>query len=163
MRTLSAMRSRCTECGDCWIWPGAHTPRGYPNMRVDGKFVHVRPLMFDLAGKKREAGKKVTMTCTTPWCVNPAHMTQMSQRELAERARDRGAQANPARAAKIAKHQRQSAKLQAWQVAEIKASAEPTRAVAQRFGVNFATVAKIRRGEMWRDFGTPFAGLGGRA
>ena len=45
---------------------------------------------------------------------------------------------------------------------EIRASDKPCHVLALVYGVDKSMVSRVRRGEAWRDYSSPFAGLGAR-
>ena len=76
----------------------------------------------------------------------------------AKRAADARADARVA-AGKRASNQ---AKLTAEQAREIRESLESGPVLALRYGVNKSLINNIKRGEAWRVYASPFAGLGAR-
>jgi hypothetical protein len=74
-----------------------------------------------------------------------------------------GAFSNVNRCAKIAKAKRErDAKLTVEQVREIRESQESQRKIAKRMGVGKNVIQGIRNGTAWRDYSSPFTGLGAR-
>ena len=66
----------------------------------------------------------------------------------------------PPRCAKIAATKRATnGKLTPEQAHEIRTGTDRLRDVAERMGIAYATAHRIRTGQAWRDYGSPFAGL----
>ncbi len=80
--TLDAIKARCTQDGECWIWTGA-TVHGRPCMaqRRDGKRVNapVQRQALEIAGKTSPWGGRAQCRCGNALCCNPAHLVQVSQ------------------------------------------------------------------------------------
>ena len=57
--------------GRCWIWQGEHDDRGYPKVRMDGRWMSARVLAF---GGEVPRGRRVTSTCKDRRCCNPEHL-----------------------------------------------------------------------------------------
>jgi hypothetical protein len=76
-------------------------------------------------------GMVVDHRCNNRRCVNPAHLQLLTQAENCRRSR--------------------LAKLTHADVAAIRASAEPYKVLAQRYGVSPGHVGVVRRREQWAD------------
>lgn len=62
------------------------------------------------------------------------------------------------------KRSRAKGKLNEQAAVEIRASDETLTVLAERYGVHFSLISKVKTGQAWREFGgNPFAGLGARA
>lgn len=75
----------CPDTG-CRIWKGRVDKNGYPEIKVDGKRVCVRPLAFSLANKgspqsSMVARPQILMTCRNKTCINPDHMLVKSDED----------------------------------------------------------------------------------
>jgi hypothetical protein len=85
----------------------------------------------------------VRHTCDTPLCVNADHLLDGTKadnaRDMAERGRSTFGERN------------RHAKLTWEQVHEIRASAEPTRVLVERYSVCRATIKYIRAGKTWKE------------
>lgn len=77
----------------CWLWQRSRTKAGYGNFRgEDGKnqYAHIHAYR-QLVGEIPE-GMRLDHSCFTEHCVNPAHLSPVTQKKNGERRR--GAPAN---------------------------------------------------------------------
>lgn len=154
------------EYGDCWLWTGATNAQGYPIIKWPGcTCATVRRVVLALDARPAGPRQPVVPTCGERACVNPAHLVRSSIRQVAQRAAKAGAFSTPLRAARIAAGKRASnqAKLTAEQARQIRESHESGPVLALRYGVDKSMINNIKRGEAWRVYASPFAGLGARA
>lgn len=161
--TIEAIYARCIEEGECWIWQGPVDTHGVPIMRITGsrKLHSVRRHILQING--RVLGKlRATNTCSVPLCVNPEHAVGWTMKQLITRAaQETGYANNRLRNAKIAAKKRALSPIPPELIEEIRTSPESGRAIALRLGHCQATIQAIRAYETWKDYNSPFAGLGG--
>jgi len=158
--TLDMIRARCTECGDCWEWQRALTGGRYPTLRYKGRVINARRAVFEMAGGKLQPKSFIVTTCGNARCLNPSHLKQVRQRDHMARVAALGAMGGPVRSAKIAAAKRaQSAKITLTDARQIRASDEPVKTLAERYGLSKDRIYRIRRGLAWREYSNPFAGL----
>lgn len=160
--TLDDLKNRSDEVGACWLWNQATSKAGYPIMKVRGCGCQlVRRISAMLAGHELKPRQPVITTCEEQLCVNPKHCQPSTPTAVGLRAAEQGAFSQPARGAKIAAARRSSgsAKLTLEQVLAIRASTETERVLAAEYGVNRSVIGGIRRGDRWKDYASPFAGL----
>lgn len=154
------LKDRSEEVGECWIWKQAVSKGGYPIMKLKGCGCQlVRRVAAKLAGHELAPRQPVATSCSERLCVNPAHCKPSTIRAIAKKAGKAGAWSTPKRSAKIAAAKRAKGKLTAEQAAEIRASTESGPILAARFGIHKSMVNNIKRGDSWRDYTSPFAGL----
>ena len=160
---LKHIQDRCREDGDCWIWRMAITSNGTPTMHVGPKMIAVRRVVASLKGLNIE-GKVVTSTCGDKRCVCPDHAIAVTKKRMADLIVERtGHPYKLARRKKISDTARASrGKLTAEQAQEIRESSETLKVVAERMGIAKGTAQRIRAGEAWKNYSSPFAGLGAR-
>jgi hypothetical protein len=72
--------------GGCLLWTGAHTPRGYPVVKVDGREVYVHREVYRLSHGKLAPGAVVDQTCNHPACIKPGHLVAKTQAANMQRA-----------------------------------------------------------------------------
>lgn len=166
--TLDDIRERCRMCGDCWeCITAAKTEhhRRYVQVKHAGKHILARRLAYQLnRGVTVRGDLNIVPDCGNPYCINPAHQKALTESQKARRAASRGAFNSPVRAAKIAATRRRTnAKLTSQQAAEIRISDEPGPVLSARYGINNSLVNRIKRGDAWRDYASPFLALGARA
>ncbi len=126
----------------CYLWVGA-LANGYACLRVGGRTRKVtRLLMSAIKGQPLHEDEHVLHNCDVASCVNPAHLKigthQQNMTEVWERLRPRRKGEGVGRA-----------KLTYAQVAEIRASTAPQRALAKVYGVAPSTICHARRGSTW--------------
>lgn len=154
--TLEAIREKCIEEGDCWLWQGA-MDKGTPRAKVGGKMVYVRRLVLELKGKKIHTGMRATTTCGDERCVNPDHVVASTPSAInAAVARRTGFARKAARRAKISAAKRKNSHVTPEMVAEIRSSDGTGRAIAARLGLHASTVNDIRAHRTWVDYSNPF-------
>lgn len=129
----------------CWIWMGAldwdeygiaWDARTKKNARAH-RLVHeylVGPVPQD---------KKLLHRCDMPWCVNPEHMFVGTIADNNRDCKQKG------RNAKGTGHGRN--KLTEAQVLEIRASTEPQRRIAKRYGVSQPLITFIKTRRLWKE------------
>ena len=163
------------EVGDCWEWTGSVTKdTGHPiiHMRqpVQGMprtgCMTVRRLVFMLNGGTLVPRLPIDCKCGNRLCVNPAHLVQSSIQKIAQRAAKNadqtGAWKSEDRRRRISLAKRQKAKINLDIARDIRMSPESGPVLAERYGIDKSLVSSIKRGVIWRDYSSPFAGLGAR-
>lgn len=60
--------------GDCWIFTGAKTPKGYGKINILGKDYGAHRVIFSALKRHLEANEYVHHTCFNTSCVNPDHL-----------------------------------------------------------------------------------------
>jgi hypothetical protein len=160
---MSWIKDRCIEVGECWEWQRGKSSAGYPMIRRLGKTYLVRRIVMDNAGKPAAPRQPVACRCDNPRCLNPEHLFLSSTSAICKRAGARGVWSTLGRAAKIsASKRRTTAKLTDEAVAAIRASDETQVVLSKRYGINASLVGRVKRGDAWKDYTSPFAGLGAR-
>ena len=159
--TPQDLLDRSDEVGECWLWKQATSDGGYPIMKVRGCGCRlVRRLAAELAGHDLKPRQPVVTTCDEKTCVRPEHCQPSNNQAVAQKAAAAGAFSQPQRGAKVAAGRRaKSAKLTMEQAQEIRLSTESGPVLAERYGVNRSLINGIKRGERWKDFSSPWAGL----
>ncbi len=87
--------------GDCWLWVGSRTPKGYGKWwtgggRGVGKFRYVHRATFELEAGPVPAGLVLDHLCRARGCCNPAHLEAVTQKVNLQRGHNIG---RPRRAA----------------------------------------------------------------
>lgn len=126
----------------CFIWTGA-LANGYACLRINKKTTKVtRLLMQAKLGRALSPDEHVLHQCDVACCVNPNHLRvgthKENMAEVWERRRPRRKGEGVGKA-----------KLTYAQVAAIRASAEPHRVLAERYGVVKSTISFAKRGLTW--------------
>lgn len=161
LKELAAeFRARCVDDGDCLAWDGAVDSSGCPQVRIPGsrKTFSARRICLEADGKKI-FGLLATVNCGNKCCLAPEHLVAMTRKQLQKRSGKIYA-ASVTRNAKLAEARRKTAKLDFERVAQMRAEVGlTTRQAAAKYGVTQSTAQKIMRGELWKDYKNPFAGL----
>lgn len=164
MNLLDTFAGRYIEDGDCLRWTGACC-NGHPSFRAtNGKTALVRRALWEEQHGAIPHGKILRCTCETPKCINLCHCVLTTHKRLAKQNGERGLMSGPVRSAKIAATHRArhpKTKLTQDEARAIRDSAETISVLGERYGVAASTAARIKRGEVRREYGgNPFAGLG---
>lgn len=153
------MNCHCNEDG-CWIWKGWLNNCGNPTLfrteKGRRRSLSARRHVYQQA-KGCKLGRKeiLAMTCDEKLCVNPDHMKRSNFSEMQIKLnRD-----DPSRAHRIAIKNRRGKKLTPEQARAIRESDEPSKVLAERYGVSCQTIRQIWRGISWKDYSNPFSQL----
>ena len=126
----------------CWIWERGIDHHGYGGINIArGKMVKAHRFSWELHNGPIPPGLNVLHKCDTRPCVNPDHLYLGSQADNLADAKRKGRTAKGVRNG--------SARLTEAQVREIRASTEPARIVAERYGIHREHAAQIRRRRAW--------------
>jgi hypothetical protein len=129
LRYIEADRGYATPCH---VWQLAVIKNGYGLERIaGGQMQYAHRLAYERSKGAIPTGKQVDHLCRVRACVNPEHLELVSQRENIRRGR--------------------GTKLTVEAVRRIKRSKEPSKALAERFGVSASHIAQIRNGKAWAD------------
>jgi hypothetical protein len=154
--------------GNCWIWTGAVNQQDHPIIHLRQPLyghkgcLTVRRYVFLLTHGVLPPRQPIGCRCGDKLCVHPDHLFLSTPSKIAKLAAKRGAWKGQARAMKISIAKRTAGKLDADKAAEIRMSDESGPVLAARYGVDKSLINNIKRGNVWKDYGNPFAGLGAR-
>lgn len=79
LELLRRIFNRLIVVGDCWIFTGARSSRGYGVIKHEGKLLRVHRAMFAAFYGTLPAGYDVHHSCHKPLCVNPTHLSLLSR------------------------------------------------------------------------------------
>lgn len=156
---IARVMSRVIEVGNCLEWTGAYSVR-VPAIAWKGKQMNVRrALAIDLQLLSGCCANKVAVVCCGNWrCVAPDHVRVITRKKLQQQTANAGHHASQIIAnCKRSRSARRRAKLTEKQVAEIREAQGTQRELAKRFGVSQATIFAIKKGNVWRDYTSPFS------
>jgi len=161
-QTLEMMKlaERTEEFGDCHLWTGSTTEQGYPTYKPFGCGCKlVRRAMFELNGGVLAPRVPIVTTCGEKLCINPVHLKSSTVSAVGKEAGKRGGWKTKTRCAKIAASKRKTGKLTMEIARTIRMSSETGPVLAARHGTHRSLVTKIKSGDAWKDYSSPFAGL----
>lgn len=158
---LDRVYEKCVPNGECMDWTGAVQSKCLsPSIRraEGGHSVSLRRYMLEVAqGKKPYHNRVVSYNCGNPKCVRLEHIGEITRSTLQERNDAKfNAMQRLRKATRISTKARSRAKLTPEIVQEIKASSEPQRVIAAKYGIVQSTVSQIKRGVTWQDYSNPF-------
>lgn len=134
-------RVTVTESG-CWIWNGARTGSGYPQMTIGGKAQTVHRLQYRQARGPIPAGHVVCHSCDNKLCVNPDHLFCGTQKSNMQDMKAKGRHLYGERSPR--------AKLSESQVRAILADPRKLREISQQYNITMAAVSAIRKRKIWK-------------
>jgi hypothetical protein len=161
MTDLEKLMARTKDDAGCKVWQGGCVNRTHPAINTTGGVKLVRRLVWAAANGPIPAGKIIRCTCGTPKCINPECLELTTYKKLGKELGAIGVMSGPTRSAAIARAKRKTqSKLTQESVDAIRSSSETTVALGERYGISQAHVSKVRMNKAWRDFSSPWAGLG---
>ena len=121
---------------ECWLWAGNRV-RGYGQLAVrHNEPVYAHRLSWVIAHGPILHNHLVIHRCDVPACVNPNHLFLGSQLDNLRDASQKGRFHTP-----------RTGKLTLADRMDVFFSVEPSRVLAQRYGMTQRGIAKVRRGE----------------
>jgi hypothetical protein len=128
---------------ECWPWLGTRVSDGYGNFCINGKAAGTHRVAFAFANG-REPANDVCHSCDNPPCCNPAHLWEGDARANLRDMVAKGPFRSPSGA------DSPNAKLTPGEVAIIRSSLEKPRVLAERYGVSYNAIRRVRMGISWR-------------
>lgn len=150
LTTIEKLLTKTERQGECLIWVGDHSAKGYGYIRLNGKRLRAHRVMFEIHHGHIPAGTVILHSCDNPACINIAHLKAGSQLDNVHDMLNKG------RANKAAGERCASSKLTDAQVAEIRQSYKPrsyghgSHALAKKYGVSKPTIRAILSGDSWK-------------
>ena len=160
--TLDDIKAQCDEEGNCWMWTGSVSSKGYHIAMVDGKQQLVRRVAYGFKQfvPKLLPRQPVIAKCTNKLCVNPACLSASTTSEVGRIAGAAGKMSSLTKGAKIAARKRATdAKIDMDIARAIRMSDESGPVLAARHHIDNALVNRIKSGTAWKDYTNPFLGL----
>lgn len=133
----------------CWLWSGAASSQGYPQVSVSGvRRVGTHVALEIFKGSYVPKGMMACHKCDTPSCVNPDHLFVGTHQDNMDdmNAKGRHHRWNGARAGSG----NPRAKLTPEIVASIRQDPRTNRAIAKQYGVGHVLVCYIKNGVHWK-------------
>lgn len=157
---MAAIAANSVEEGDCLIWLGGSAK--VPHIHIQGKKMNIRMLLALLRGDPMVPGSFFGCSCGVPKCIAEEHIVQRTRKQHAAHFGAQGAYSGPVKTAKMAATKRAKSKLDDEKVAAIRASDKTLKELGEEFGVASSYIGYIRAGKLWKNYASPFAGLGSR-
>lgn len=118
----------------CWLWLAGCNDRGYGSLgTLDGRHLGAHRLFYEAFVGPIPDDLPLDHLCRVTHCVNPLHLEPVTAAVNTQRGK--------------------LAKLTLAQAREIRASDEPPKALAARYGVSLHRIYAIRRGDTWCESG----------
>jgi hypothetical protein len=159
--TLETIHALCVEYGDCWEWQRSLNSQKMPQTRHGGKIVSVRKLAYQLAGHKVKGKNVVFPTCNNRKCVNPAHIQQTSV-AIFMREQNKLRVKSLTTKQKLSTIARKHSKLTPELVEQIRSGDKSQRQWARETGITQKTIWQAANGMTWKEYASPWSGLGQR-
>ncbi len=81
---MSLVRSSSTISGECWLWNGSVSMKGYPQLTIANRTKYLHRVVWEVANG-HEPIQTIHHACAHSMCVNPQHLVQATHRDnLAE-------------------------------------------------------------------------------
>ena len=160
---LAKIYTKAYDDAGCMIWTGSMTSSGYPRVVAKGRATTVRRMLAEKKlGRPLRENEFAASTCNCATCVADEHIRVVTIAKRREETGAAGGYSNPAKAAKISAFKRKTAKLTKENAENARSDPRPSAVVGAELGVCGALIRQLRRGEVWKDYTSPFAGLGAR-
>lgn len=168
MTPMQKIMAKTVKDGACQLWTGGMVRGTYPRMYavVNGKQtqISVRRVVWNLHNKGELAPNEIiSMRCENDSCLNHRHMERATKADAARRGWAKPGQKmlRSMAALRIVKNP----KLDIHKAREMRArlgEGAKQEDVAQEFDVSQAMVSRVAMNQSWKDYSTPWAGLGAR-
>lgn len=157
--TAEWLLARVVEQDGCLIWQGECCNDGRdPRGQLNGQRFYVRRAVWKaLTGRMPNATWGVATSCTTPRCVDPAHLVHRRRGTTLK-----GQPKSLMHRARIAATKRAASELPQSAIPEILGSPLSCAEEAKQRGIHKSMVTLIRAGKARRDYSSPFVQLGPR-
>lgn len=131
----------------CWPWTGERFRCGYGRVRIDWRKHPAHRVSLSMAtGQWPPSDTYALHSCDNRLCVNPAHLRWGTARDNTADMHRRGRQGDCA----VHGESNGRAKLTADDIRAIRAAPKGGQRLADQFGVTYASIKRIRRGDGWK-------------
>ena len=142
---LVSIVRRCQPNGDCLEWIGHRLRTGYGRKRISGRMTLVHRAVWGALNGPIPDGLNVLHRCDNPPCCNVDHLFLGTQ---GDNNKDRH-QKGRSRGGRLQGEKHHQAKLSVGDVLAIRASADRSGALAERYGMTRSNINSIRSGRRW--------------
>lgn len=143
----SRFEERCVpepNCG-CWLWIAARTNAGYGQFRIPlRRTIKAHRASWMIYRGEIPEGHFLCHRCDVPACVNPDHLFLGTPLDNTRDCKAKG------RMNKALGEMSGQSKLTEADVLAIRASAEGPNAAANRYGVSYSAIYRIRARKVWK-------------
>lgn len=156
------LESRQVWIGECIRWKTNGTSdraQRLPRITMGQTNSPVRNVLWELANGPLPRQTMLVPTCGDKLCINPEHQQPIYEKQRVYYSLKKAMRA-PTRIIRLSEARRARGKITAEQADEIRQSTEPLRVLAERYGITASNASQIRRGTIWRDYSSPWFGLG---
>lgn len=133
----------------CWLWISAATPKGYGYFTHDNRTVRAHRFAWQHKYGPITGGLFVCHKCDVPSCVNPDHLFLGTNDDNVQDKIKKGR--IPQYRGQVNGIRNGMAKLCPEAVFLIRQSHQPSRILADQFGVSEATISRARKRLLWKD------------
>jgi hypothetical protein len=81
MTALNRFWSKVEKTDGCWIWTAYRDRAGYGRFLFNGSVGAAHRFAYEMFVGALMPGMTIDHLCRTPWCVNPAHLEQVTNHE----------------------------------------------------------------------------------
>lgn len=159
--TRAQLLANTYKAGSCRVWKGPYTDAGDPLVRHKNKRTPARRLLVELSGKEVPDGHVVgrVESCENRGCICEEHAVIRARSDHMRSATARKTETASSLAnRRIAARKR--GKLTTEQARSIRSDLSPLADLAKQYGVSSQTIWRIKKGRIWKESASPFAGLG---
>lgn len=156
--TYQRLIARCTEEGECVIWPGSPNPNGAMYVSIGGKKKLVRRALWEAKYGEIPDNRNIGVHCKTPACVEHLVARTVSQvRKLASKKFSNRIDYK----IKMARAKAPYRKFSDEAIAAVREAPKgQVEATARAQGMSDTYARLVRAGEFRVNYSNPFAGLG---
>ena len=155
MRAYLERKTVHDDLSGCMVWQGHASLGKHPMMRFEGKVRPTRRVVWQFLrgplSAHRQIGVRDTCHCL---CMDPEHLVARTKAQAGK-----GHAVKLSTRVKISAAHRLRSKLDTEAVQAIRMSSDSCTVVAAEHQVSVSIVSRIRRGDAWREYTGPWAGL----
>lgn len=134
--------------GDCHVWTGGKTVKGYGLFRGTGAH---RVALAHALGRDIKPGMYVCHRCDNPPCVNPDHLFEGTQKDNMQDAKRKGRVSTT----HVRSGEESAASRLTWRevrdIRALRARGWRQASLAETFGVGQQHISRVVRGVVWKD------------
>ena len=121
----------------CWPWTAGRNTDGYGRFNIHDKLWYAHRVAWILTHGPIEEGKSICHHCDHPWCVNPRHLFEGTNKD------------NMADAARKGRMGQKLTNEDVLEICERLDAGESRQDIADDYEVTRAAISQISRGDTW--------------